>query len=285
MKRTSMILALVFSIAIYSQNDFPSSGNTKIQDANLLIETSQWRSSLLTLKDTHYNPDQLYHFQVESDGLKIKQDGNLNYQFKSGGNFIVNNGKVGIGTTNPTAKLDVRGVIRSSHNTGHDIAFFVSGDGNSYLNFTGGSSSSRIGFQVDGSSKMSIYNNGGVSIGSGNPGSYKLAVNGSIRAKEVKVETGWADYVFREGYDLPTLEEVEKHIQEKGHLINIPSAKEVEENGIQLGEMNKLLLEKIEELTLYTLQQQEEIDTYQKGITLLNKKMEAMEQQINNLKN
>lgn len=61
---------------------------------------------------------------------------------------------------------------------------------------------------------------------------------------------------------MPTLEEVEKHIQEKGHLINIPSAKEVEENGIQLGEMNKLLLEKIEELTLYTLEQEEKIQEH-----------------------
>ncbi|PWL39605.1 hypothetical protein DKG77_01870 [Flagellimonas aquimarina] len=104
-------------------------------------------------------------------------------------------------------------------------------------------------------------------------------------AEEIKVETGWADYVFKENYDLPTLEEVEKHIQEKGHLINIPSAEEVEENGIQLGKMNKLLLEKIEELTLYTLQQQEEMNTYKKGITLLTEKLEALEQQINNLKN
>ena len=93
-------------------------------------------------------------------------------------------------------------------------------------------------------------------IGTTNTGSYKLAVKGKIRAEEIKVETDWADHVFEEGYDLPTLEEVERHIQEKGHLINIPSAKEVQENGIQLGEMNKLLLEKIEELTLYILKQE-----------------------------
>ncbi|MGW9686766.1 hypothetical protein [Flagellimonas sp. 2504JD1-5] len=99
-----------------------------------------------------------------------------------------------------------------------------------------------------------------VGIGTTNPGSYKLAVKGKIRAEEIKVETGWADYVFKKDYDLPTLEEVEKHIKEKGHLINIPSAKEVEENGIQLGEMNKLLLEKIEELTLYTIQQQKTLE-------------------------
>ena len=104
------------------------------------------------------------------------------------------------------------------------------------------------------------YNDGNVGIGTEDPGSdWKLAVNGKIRSKEIKVETGWADYVFEKGYNLPTLQEVEQHIAEKGHLINIPSAKEVEANGIELGEMNKLLLEKIEELTLYILMQEEQL--------------------------
>jgi len=103
------------------------------------------------------------------------------------------------------------------------------------------------------------YTVGKVGIGTTNLGNYELSVNGEIRAKEIKVETGWADYVFFKDYKLPTLQEVEKHIQEKGHLINIPSANEVEANGIELGEMNKLLLEKIEELTLYIIQQEKRI--------------------------
>ncbi|WP_299535739.1 hypothetical protein [Ulvibacterium sp.] len=103
------------------------------------------------------------------------------------------------------------------------------------------------------------YTAGNVGIGTTTIGTWKLAVGGKIRAEEVNVETGWADYVFTEGYDLPTLEEVEQHINEKGHLINIPSAAEVEANGIALGEMNKLLLEKIEELMLYTIEQQKTI--------------------------
>ncbi|GMN06253.1 hypothetical protein MTsPCn5_16420 [Croceitalea sp. MTPC5] len=108
--------------------------------------------------------------------------------------------------------------------------------------------------------EFTIKSNGDVGIGTRTPDS-KLAVNGNIHAKEVKVDlVGWPDYVFKEDYDLPTLKKVEQHIKEKGHLINIPSAKEVEENGVQLGEMNKLLLEKIEELTLYILKQQKEID-------------------------
>lgn len=83
---------------------------------------------------------------------------------------------------------------------------------------------------------------------------YSLSVNGNVRADRVKVYTTWADYVFEDNYKLPTLEEVEKHIKEKGHLQDIPSAKEVEANGIELGEMNKKLLQKIEELTLYTIE-------------------------------
>ena len=83
--------------------------------------------------------------------------------------------------------------------------------------------------------------------------SYKLSVNGRVRAEAIKVYTNWADYVFEADYELPTLQEVEKHIETYGHLKDIPSATEVEANGIELGEMNKLLLQKIEELTLYVI--------------------------------
>jgi len=113
------------------------------------------------------------------------------------------------------------------------------------------------------------YVAGNVGIGTADPGTWKLAVNGNIRAKEIKVETGWADYVFLDDYRLPTLQEVEKHINEKGHLPNIPSAKEVDANGIQLGEMNKLLLEKIEELTLYIIEQNKNQKQLEKRILFL----------------
>lgn len=88
---------------------------------------------------------------------------------------------------------------------------------------------------------------------------YRLSVKGAIRADRVRVYTTWADYVFEKEYKLPTLEEVEKHIQENGHLKDIPSAKEVEANGIELGEMNKKLLLKVEELTLYIIEMNKEL--------------------------
>ena len=110
---------------------------------------------------------------------------------------------------------------------------------------------------------MSINPNMSVSIGTNlNPTGYKLAVAGKIIAEELKVQlqTAWPDYVFTNEYQLPTLQEVEKQIQENGHLENIPSACEVQENGIEVGEMNRLLLEKIEELTLYTIDQQKQLN-------------------------
>lgn len=89
---------------------------------------------------------------------------------------------------------------------------------------------------------------------------YRLSVEGKMRAHAVKVYTDWADFVFEENYDLPTLNQVENYINVNGHLMDIPSAKEVEENGIELGKMNKLLLQKIEELTLYVIDLKKEVE-------------------------
>jgi hypothetical protein len=83
--------------------------------------------------------------------------------------------------------------------------------------------------------------------------------------------TGWSDFVFKKEYNLPTLEEVEKHINEKGHLENIPSEEEVLKNGINLGEMDAKLLQKIEELTMYMIEQ--------------NKRMNKLEKENQELKN
>lgn len=102
--------------------------------------------------------------------------------------------------------------------------------------------------------------NGNVGIGTKNP-TEKLSVNGKIRAKEIKVESGpWPDYVFKKDYKLPSLSDVEKHINEKGHLPEVPSAKEVEEEGIALGANQALLLKKIEELTLYLIELKHEVN-------------------------
>ncbi|MGX7668382.1 hypothetical protein [Flavobacterium pedocola] len=95
---------------------------------------------------------------------------------------------------------------------------------------------------------------------------YRLSVDGAVRAERVRVYTSWADFVFEPQYKLPTLKEVEAHIKEKGHLKDIPSAAEVEKNGIDLGEMNKRLLQKVEELTLYMIKMNEEIESLKKQV-------------------
>lgn len=119
------------------------------------------------------------------------------------------------------------------------------------------------------SEKMIITNAGNVGIGISNPAN-ELEVNGKIRAKEVLVEsTGWPDFVFSEGYKLKPLEEVETHINNNGHLPEIPSAEEIEENGIQVGEMQSKLLQKIEELTLYMIEINKENKTLKEKVALL----------------
>jgi hypothetical protein len=88
-----------------------------------------------------------------------------------------------------------------------------------------------------------------------------ISANGKITTKEVEVTlSGWPDYVFNEDYKLTPLSDVETFIKENKHLPGIKSAKELEENGVSLGEMNKQLMQKVEELTLYVIRLQKEVD-------------------------
>lgn len=119
--------------------------------------------------------------------------------------------------------------------------------------------------------RMTINSMGNVGIGTAAPGSYKLAVEGTIGARRMKVTQGsWADFVFHPDYVLPTLQEVERFIKANRHLPEIPSAEEVEKEGLDVGEMNKKLLQKIEELTLYMIEVKKENN-------ILRKRMDALE--------
>lgn len=118
---------------------------------------------------------------------------------------------------------------------------------------------------------MTSSSDGNIGIGVENPKN-KLEVLGTIRATEVKVETGWADFVFDKDYKLPSLSEVENHIATHNRLPEIPSEAEVKENGVNLGEMQVKLLQKIEELTLYIIEQDKKITQQQKQIDELSKK-------------
>lgn len=130
-----------------------------------------------------------------------------------------------------------------------------------------------------GKNYLLIKGNGSVGIGTQDTKGYKLAVNGSAIFTKVKVEaySGWPDYVFEHNYKLPTLTDVEKYILEHKHLPEIPSAAIVEKEGQDLGEMNKKLLQKIEELTLYIIEQNK---NYQK----LREEMNEMRDEIQKTK-
>jgi hypothetical protein len=121
--------------------------------------------------------------------------------------------------------------------------------------------------------RMLIDENGKVGIGTLNPDQL-LTVNGTIHSKEVKVDLSvpGPDYVFEKSYDLPSLDEVKSYIDENKHLPEVPSAKEMEKNGINVGEMNMLLLKKVEELTLYLVEQKKEIENLKSEISIIKDK-------------
>ncbi|PRD44977.1 hypothetical protein [Sphingobacterium haloxyli] len=108
---------------------------------------------------------------------------------------------------------------------------------------------------------------GKVGIGTSNPQA-KLAVDGNILAKEIKVTNNIAvpDYVFEPDYHLSSLSDVEAYVKEHKHLPEIPSAKDIDRDGLDLGEMNLLLLKKVEELTLYLIEQQKEINSLKREV-------------------
>ncbi|WP_316833737.1 hypothetical protein [Pedobacter nutrimenti] len=113
------------------------------------------------------------------------------------------------------------------------------------------------------------YFAGNIGIGTQDTRGYKLAVSGNMIAESVKVQlrSAWPDYVFKQDYSLPSLEETEKHIKEKGHLEGVPSAVEAKTNGIDIGEMNATLLRKIEEMTLQMIQLNKTVKKQQVSIT------------------
>lgn len=184
-------------------------------------------------------------------------------------------GNVGIGTSTPTAKLEIAGSSTwTSASWGRGIKmrtaqsieleagikkFGIGASSDTLLTFFSTDSDTSV---MPIRYHMAITNSGNVGIGTLTPNAYKLAVEGTLGARRIKVtqQANWADFVFHPDYKLPTLTDVEQFIQKNGHLPEIPTAAEVKENGVDVGEMNKLLLQKVEEMTLYLIQQQKEIN-------------------------
>ncbi|KQR70902.1 hypothetical protein [Pedobacter sp. Leaf176] len=218
--------------------------------------------------------------QVNESGFHIYNwtDNNISPLFS-----IWDNGYVGVGITHPSEKFQVNGNIKwggvnNYMYSGQDLT------GVYFEQISNVASQNKIRFQASRSGDAANYAqlfvdatngfsfittgnaNGNVGIGTATP-SEKLSVNGKIRAQEVKVEmANWPDYVFEQDYKILGLQELDAYIKVNKHLPDMPSAKEAEANGIPLGEMNKLLLKKVEELTLHLIEQDKQFTTQQEEL-------------------
>jgi len=195
-----------------------------------------------------------------------------NVQFTNG-NLITTNGKVGIGTTTPQNALDVYGSVYLPANNSYWIGSYSDSGNRLRLHHNGTNAyidyAPNLYFRAGANDAVAFLNNGNVGIGITNP-TQKLEVNGAIRAKEVKLETNnWPDFVFKDNYLLKPLQEVNEYIKTNKRLPDIPSEQEVKESGVNLGDMQTKLLQKVEELTLYVINQDKLIQELQKEIKQL----------------
>lgn len=204
----------------------------------------------------------------------------------SGKAIIVNEGNVGIGEPSPIEKLHVNGgSVKIGANavwaTATDDKFLKIGDG-PYVSIgeVGGDdlmevrgkqitirSNPATSFPFSAPAGNVLIPNGNVGIGTINP-TFKLSVNGTIRSKELRINTGWADYVFEDSYKLMPLTEVEKYIKANKHLPDIPEASLLQKEGVDVSAMQTKMMAKIEELTLYLIEANKQIDILKKKLNI-----------------
>jgi len=224
---------------------------------------------------TDYNQNSLIEFATDRNGTPVYGRIGLDHtdnvlRIKHGGAFdgqtaginINSNNYVGIGTSNPEARLHIDfgtwDALRLQGPLDQKWDFGINNSGDFYI---GDVNTAKGAIYIEngqpGNSPIWIKSNGSVGIGTSSiPSGYKLAVDGKIIVEEVKVKDSgsWPDHIFKAGYHLKPLNEVEQYIQAHKHLPDIPSEKEVAENGVSLGDMQARLLLKVEELTLYMIE-------------------------------
>ena len=232
------------------------------------------------------------YFQIGNpDGSHLRFDGNeilarnddspstLYLQFWSGNLSLCsdNDGRVGIGTSSPSAKVQIMDGDDVNLAGGGELVLGSTGstniamDGNEIQARNSGAASPLFVQAGGGDLLLVPFETGQVGIGVTSTGTmpsndYLLAVDGKIIVEEVRVEVSgsWPDYVFKSDYELTPLNILENQIIENGHLPGIPSAEEVENNGFDLGDMQKKMVEKVEELTLYVIELKKEIEALKK---------------------
>ncbi len=188
--------------------------------------------------------------------------GQVNSQMNESKVVFKTNGSVGIGVVNPSHKLHIAGNSKWAGNASGFLEINSNSNGQ-YIRQVASNGNSQEwiirGFSSNG--VQAEFNNGGINV------------NGVIKTKEVNVtSSGWADHVFEPGYGLMDLDRLEEFIRSRGHLPHIPTAAEVKETGVNLAEMNVKLLEKVEELTLYLIGQNERIKQLESKIEVQKKK-------------
>ncbi|HWK02993.1 MAG TPA: hypothetical protein VNS58_05155 [Puia sp.] len=178
-------------------------------------------------------------------------------------------GNTGIGTLYPSAQLHTTGTVRFAGLTSDTTKTRVLvSDANGNLYYRDASSLAANG----------LLN---ADLANGNAILPSLAVNGTVTAQRLKLsQTGWPDYVFAPGYHLPSLGELEQYIRQNSRLPGIPSAAEVEKKGIDVGDHQAALLKKIEELTLYTIEQDKKLAAQGEELDELKKEMVELKKMI-----
>jgi hypothetical protein len=231
-----------------------------VSDANGL---ASWQTLLLDDGDWTINGVDIYRLTGNvgigtNDTYKmltVNGDVSLaNYNNSGGGN--TGNGMSGLEILGMNQIPTRRGISLDSDPNGSFNFFINSNQTTSSFNFKNGNGTP--------TTLMTIMGDGNVGIGTEDTKGYRFAVNGNMIAEEVvvKLYANWPDFVFAEDYQIKTLSEVEQYIDEKKHLPGVPSEKEVKENGINLGEMDAILLRKIEELTLYIIDLEKRLNNF-----------------------
>jgi len=195
--------------------------------------------------------------------------------------LTLNNGNVGIGITNPSSTLYIKGSGATGPNSSNVPLIIEDPTGTLGQNKWG------IGTRIIPNSFaiQDLYNNatrfyidgsGDIGIGATDTHGYKFAVNGSAIATSMTVQlyANWPDYVFKKDYRLPALIDVKSYIDANHRLPEMPSEQDIAKNGLNLGEMNRLLTKKVEELTLYMIQLTAENENLKKQMAEIQNKLQ-----------